>query len=126
MKERRGKSNKLPPVVEARKKATEPGHDMGNGDEATHELGKGNEESRAGETASLREIGEERTRITERTWKTPNDNKLSDSGVRRGTCMVGGKAAVEAGAVTHGAVRCSAWLGVTFWVEMLEYWTPKR
>jgi len=43
---------------------------------------------------------------------TPNDPKLSDSGVRRGTCMVGGKAAVEAGAVTHGAVRCSAWLGV--------------
>jgi len=25
--------------------------------------------------------------------------------------MVGGKAAAEAGAVTHGAVRCSAWLG---------------
>ena len=25
--------------------------------------------------------------------------------------MVCGKAAVEAGAVTHGAVRCSAWLG---------------
>ena len=43
---------------------------------------------------------------------TPNDPKLSDRGVRRGTCMVGGKAAVEAGAVTHGAVRCSAWLGV--------------
>ena len=42
----------------------------------------------------------------------PNDLKLSDSGVRRGTCMVCGKAAVEAGAVTHGAVRCSAWLGV--------------
>ena len=42
----------------------------------------------------------------------PNDPKLSDSGVRRGTCMVGGKVAVEAGAVTHGAVRCSAWLGV--------------
>jgi len=41
----------------------------------------------------------------------PNDPKLSDSGVRRGTCMVGGKAAVEACAVTHGAVRCSAWLG---------------
>ena len=40
--------------------------------------------------------------------RTPNDLKLSDSGVRRGTCMVGGKAAVEAGAVTHGAVRCSA------------------
>ena len=41
----------------------------------------------------------------------PNDPKLSDRGVRRGTCPVGGKAAVEAGAVTHGAVRCSAWLG---------------
>ena len=36
---------------------------------------------------------------------TPNDPKLSDRGVRRGTCMVGGKAAAEAGAVTHGAVR---------------------
>ena len=44
--------------------------------------------------------------------RKPNDLKLSDSGVRRGTCMVGGKAAAEAGAVTHGAVRCSAWLGV--------------
>ena len=43
---------------------------------------------------------------------TPNDPKLSDRGVRRGTCMAGGKAAAEAGAVTHGAVRCSAWLGV--------------
>ena len=42
----------------------------------------------------------------------PNDPKLSDRGVRRGTCMVGGKAVAEAGAVTHGAVRCSAWLGV--------------
>ncbi len=41
----------------------------------------------------------------------PNDPKLSDRGVRRGTCMVGGKGAAEAGAVTHGAVRCSAWLG---------------
>ena len=45
---------------------------------------------------------------------TPNDLKFSDGGVRRGTCMVGGKAAAEAGAVTHGAVRCSAWLGVSF------------
>src|SRR5256885_16743742 len=43
--------------------------------------------------------------------QSPNDPKLSDRGVRRGTCMVGGKATVEAGAVTHGAVRCSAWLG---------------
>ena len=39
------------------------------------------------------------------------DPKLSDRGARRGTCTVGGKVAVEAGAVTHGAVRCSAWLG---------------
>ena len=46
--------------------------------------------------------------------EAPNDPKLSDRGVRRGTCMVGGKAAVEAGAVTHGAVRCSAWLAVAF------------
>ena len=52
---------------------------------------------------------------------TPNDPKLSDRGVRRGTCMVGGKAAVEAGAVTHGAVRCSAWLGAVFriWIDRL-------
>ena len=42
-----------------------------------------------------------------------NDPKLSDRGVRRGTCMAGGKAAAEAGAVTHGAVRCSAWLGAS-------------
>ena len=88
MNGRRGKSNKLPPVVEARRKATEPGHDTRNGDEATHELGKGNEESRAGETASLRKSGEERTRITERTWKTPNDPKLSDGGAWRGSCVV--------------------------------------
>ena len=46
-----------------------------------------------------------------RCAESPNDLKLSDSGVRRGTCAEGGKAAVEAGAVTHGAVRCSAWLG---------------
>ena len=47
-----------------------------------------------------------------RDAESPNDPKLSDRGVRRGTCTVGGKAAAEAGAVTHGAVRCSAWLGV--------------
>ena len=52
--------------------------------------------------------------------KSPNDLKLSDGGVRRGTCMVGGKAAAEAGAVTHGAVRCSAWLGVG--LASLEAW----
>jgi hypothetical protein len=33
----------------------------------------------------------------------------SDRGVRCGACTAAGKAAVEAGAVTHGAVRCSAW-----------------
>ena len=56
--------------------------------------------------------------------RTPNDPKLSDSGVRRGTCAVGGKAAVEAGAVTHGAVRCSAWLGVAAWVESVAKGRP--
>ncbi len=49
--------------------------------------------------------------INRQDERWPNDLKLSDRGVRRGTCMAGGKAAVEAGAVTHGAVRCSAWLG---------------
>ena len=44
---------------------------------------------------------------------TPNDPKLSDRGVRRGTCTAGGKAAAEAGAVTHGAVRCIQWFGVS-------------
>jgi len=58
----------------------------------------------------LRKIGKERTLIPGTNVDTPNDPKLSDRGVRRGTCMVGGKAAAEAGAVTHGAVRCSAWL----------------
>jgi len=42
----------------------------------------------------------------------PNDPKLSDGGGWRGPCMVGGKAAAEARAVTAVAVRCSAWLGV--------------
>ena len=42
---------------------------------------------------------------------SPNDLKLSDCGGRRGSCMVGGKAAAEAATVTPGAVRCSAWLG---------------
>ena len=60
--------------------------------------------------------------------KAPNDLKLSDGGVRRGTCMVGGKAAVEAGAVTHGAVRCSAWLGACdFMVQFAGFvgWTAQ-
>jgi hypothetical protein len=43
--------------------------------------------------------------------ETPNDPKLSDTPERRGTCVVGGKVAVEAGAVTRRRVRCSAWLG---------------
>lgn len=42
---------------------------------------------------------------------TSNDPKLSEGGGWRGPCMAGGKAAAEAGAVTHGEVR-SAWLGV--------------
>ena len=44
--------------------------------------------------------------------RTPNDPKLSDGEGWRGPCMAGGKAAAEARAVTAGAVRCSAWLGV--------------
>ncbi len=44
--------------------------------------------------------------------ETPNDRKLSDTPERRGTCEVGGKAVVAAGAVTRRRVRCSAWLGV--------------
>ena len=55
--------------------------------------------------------GKDSASVPGETVATPNDPKLSDRGVRRGTCTVGGKAAVEAGAVTHGAVRCSAWLG---------------
>ena len=44
--------------------------------------------------------------------KTPNDLKLSDGRGWRGPCMAGGEGdGQEAGAVTHGAVRCSAWLG---------------
>ena len=43
--------------------------------------------------------------------EAPNDDKLRVSGVRRGSCVVGGKAAAEAGAVTRRRVRCSAWLG---------------
>ena len=52
---------------------------------------------------------------------TPNDPKLSDRGARRGTCTVGGKAAVEAGAVTCGAVRCSAWLGDSVVVRLIGF-----
>ena len=53
---------------------------------------------------------------------TPNDPKLSDGGGRRSLC---GKAAgaglrVGAQAVTPGAVRCSAWLGVSFIAERRE------
>ena len=38
--------------------------------------------------------------------------ELSDGGGWRGPCMAGGKAAAEARAVTAGAVRCSALLGL--------------
>jgi len=47
---------------------------------------------------------------------TPNDPKLSDCGGRRSLCgkVAGGERSEAAGAqaVTPGAVRCSAWLGV--------------
>ena len=48
--------------------------------------------------------------------QSPNDPKLSDGGGWRGPCMVGGKAAAEARAVTAVAVRCSAWLGAFAWL----------
>jgi len=38
---------------------------------------------------------------------SPNDPKLSDSGGRRGTCMVGGKAAAEVPACRDDARSCS-------------------
>jgi hypothetical protein len=46
------------------------------------------------------------------TRATPNDSKLSDRGGWRGPCMAGATRRPESGAVTAGAVRCSAWLGV--------------
>ena len=58
-------------------------------------------------------------RIEETGAQSPNDPKLSDGGGWRGPCMVGGKAAVEARAVTAVAVRCSAWLGV-FRLSMIK------
>ena len=61
--------------------------------------------------------------------KWPNDPKLRDSGVRRGSCMVGGKAAAEAATVTHGAVLCSAWLGDSFiWdsVQLMQHETDSE
>ena len=42
---------------------------------------------------------------------SPNDDKLSDRGGWRGPCMVRERRRLEAGAVTAGAVRWSAWLG---------------
>jgi len=39
--------------------------------------------------------------------KSPNNLKLSDCGVRRGTCMVGGKAAVEVPVCQDDARSCS-------------------
>jgi len=57
--------------------------------------------------------------------ESPNDPKLSDRGARRGTCMAGGKAAVEAGAVTCGAVRCSAWLGDVGFVHLFMVSQPR-
>ncbi len=58
--------------------------------------------------------------------KTPNDRKLSDTPERRGTCEVGGKAVVEAGAVTRRRVRCSAWLGVAIGELRMANQRPKR
>ena len=51
--------------------------------------------------------------------KGPNDPKLSDSGGRRGSCAAGLRGA---GAVTPGAVRCSAWLGVAAVDKIGDVW----
>ena len=58
--------------------------------------------------------------------ETPNDPKLSDGRGWRGPCMVGGKAAAEARAVTATPVRCSAWLGVSGCLEFIALRNPKR
>ena len=51
----------------------------------------------------------------QKTRATPNDPKLSDRGARRATCAEGGEGGgPEAGSVTRGTVRCSAWLAVAF------------
>ncbi len=52
---------------------------------------------------------------------TENDPKLRDSGVRRGSCVVGGKAVAEAATVTHGAVLCSAWLGLEAFILDIDW-----
>ncbi len=107
------KSNKLPPMVEARNpKATEPDQHARTEDEPTHESDAGPEESGPAKEASLGKSGNQMTFVCGSNVETPNDPKLSDTPERRGACVVGGKAAVEAGAVTRRRVRCSAWLGV--------------
>ena len=75
---------------------------------------------RNGTTAVIWERAQSLREIGAGLLLTPNDPKLSDRGVRRGTCMAGGKAEAEAGAVTHGAVRCSAWLGPWCCIERLS------
>ena len=49
--------------------------------------------------------------------EAPNDPKLSDGGGWRSGCVVGERRRQEAASVTAGAVRCSAWLGVSFLLE---------
>lgn len=43
----------------------------------------------------------------------PNDRKLSDCGGWRAGCVEVARRRLEAASVTAGAVRCSAWLGVS-------------
>ena len=79
---------------------------------------------------SHRAWGDSERIVKERGAVTPNDPKLSDCGARRGSCEGGAKKEVTdvgrrwlgvktpgrkiAATVTRGAVRCSAWLGVSF------------
>ena len=55
---------------------------------------------------------------------TPNDLKLSDRGGLAAAVPVGSAGLPHSGCQT-GAVRCSAWFGVTVWVESCANWKPK-
>jgi hypothetical protein len=59
-------------------------------------------------------VAEVRAEECGKSLASPNDPEISDCGARRGGCTAGGKAVVEAAAVTRGAVRCISWLGVMF------------
>ena len=120
----RSGQNKLPPLAVACGKASHTGKPTGQ-NEVTH--------GQRTKDAPLR-TGNRRPLRTKKGWKmesvikletsfrknagqkgrvraTANDPKLSDCGGWRDSCAAGLRGA---GAVTPGAVRCSAWLGAVF------------